>query len=210
MKIALINASPKLKASASGVLAQSLAFYAKGKCETVIVDMHKPMISEMAIEQLKECDSWVIFFPLYVDGVPGHIIPCLQTLEGLKNEIGEKFVCAVSNCGFYEGIQARYSLDIIRNWTRKAGHVYGGGVGIGGGGGVTTLMKPRAGAKPFTKIERSLANLLNKAMKKECFENNYPSIWIPRWIYKFAGERGWYRDLARNGKKKEDIKYIPQ
>ena len=71
-------------------------------------------------------------------------------------------------------------------------------------------MKPRAGAKPFTKIERSLANLLDKAMKKECFENNYPSIWIPRWIYKFAGERGWYRDLARNGKKKEDIKYIPQ
>ena len=39
------------------------------------------------------------------------------------------------NCGFYEGIQAEFALDILRNWSLKTGLIWSGGIGIGGGGG---------------------------------------------------------------------------
>ena len=51
MKIALINGSPKVNNSASGVILEDLKYYISEKAEILDIDFHKSVVSE---EQLKD------------------------------------------------------------------------------------------------------------------------------------------------------------
>lgn len=210
MRIALINASPKCKESASGALIADFLACAYEKCDCTEIRMNRSKLEKEVIDSLKECEAWVFFYPLYVDGVPGHILSCLKILERMKDEIGEKYIYAVSNCGFYDGRQCEFSLDIIKHWSRRAGHVWGGGIGIGGGGALTALLHLKPGAKPKSKIDKSLNFLLEKILEENSFEKIYANVSLPRAIYKMAAEHGWGRSLVRNGKKKSDISATPE
>lgn len=209
MRIALINASPKVKESASGALINDFLACAHGKCECEVVVMNKPTVTDEMLETLKSCESWVIFYPVYVDGVPGHILSCLKTLEGAKDEIGQKRIYAVSNCGFHDGKQCEPSLEVISHWSKKSGHIYCGGLGVGGGGALFALLNMKPGDKPKSKIDKSLDFLLKNVIAKNIFENIYANVGIPRAIYKLIAELGWGRSLVKNGKKKKDIGFVP-
>lgn len=210
MKIALINGSPKCKESASGALISDFLACAYEKCDCVEVKMNKVKLDKSVMESLAECEAWVIFYPLYVDGVPGHLLSCLKTLEENKERFGERYIYAVSNCGFYDGRQCEWSLEIIEHWSRRCGFAYGGGIGVGGGGALTALLHMKPGDKPKSKIDRSLNYLFEKVLEEGRFDNIYANISISRSIYKMAAEYGWGRNLVKNGKKKKDISHIPQ
>ena len=209
MRIALINASPKCKESASGALIKDFIACAYKKCDCTVVTMNKPVITEGILASLQECEAWVIFYPVYVDGVPGHILSCLKVLEEKKNEIGKKYIYAVPNCGFHDGRQCEPSIEVIGHWAKRAGHSFCGGVGIGGGGALTALLRMKPGDKPKSKIDRSLEGLLQNILNTESFENIYASVGLPRAIYKMIAEIGWSRSLTKNGKKHKDIKSVP-
>ena len=166
MKIALINGSPKCKESASGALISDFLACAFEKCDCVEIKMNKPKLADDVIESLTECEAWVFFYPLYVDGVPGHLLSCLKELEKNKDTFGERYIYAVSNCGFYDGRQCEWSLDIIKHWSRRCGFVFGGGNGVGGGGALTALLNLKPGAKPKSQIDKGLNFLLQKFSKK--------------------------------------------
>lgn len=210
MRIALINASPKCKESASGALINDFLACAYEKCDCTVVRMNKPKLTEDVVESLKACDVWVLFYPVYVDGVPGHILSCLKALENMKHEIGQKYIYAVSNCGFYDGRQGEPSIEIIGHWSKRSGHLFGGGVGIGGGGALTSLLHMKPGDKPKSKIDKSLNFLLVKILEENSFENIYANVSLPRVIYKIAAEHGWEKNLVKNGKKRKDIGAIPK
>lgn len=210
MKIALINGSPKCKESASGALISDFLACAHEKCDCVEIKMNKPKLTDEILALLRECDAWVFFYPLYVDGVPGHLLSCLKILEKMKGELDEKYICAVSNCGFYDGRQCEWSLEIMKHWSIRAGHIWGGGIGVGGGGALTALLRMKPGDKPRSKIDKSLMFLLEKIFEELQFENIYANVSIPRAIYKMAAERGWGKMLVKNGKKRKDISSIPQ
>lgn len=210
MRIALINASPKCKESASGALIKDFLACAYGKCDCTVVAMNKSKITEDVIETIKACEAWVVFYPIYVDGVPGHILSCLKTLENMREEIGQKFVYAVPNCGFHDGRQCEPSIEVIGHWSKKAGHIFGGGVGIGGGGALTAVLHMKPGEKPKSQIDKSLSFLLEKILEEKNFDNIYASVSIPRAIYKMIAEFGWGKSLRKNGKKRKDIKFVPK
>ena len=210
MKIALINGSPKCKESASGALISDFLACAHEKCECVEIKMNRTKLSDGVFDKLAECEAWIVFYPLYVDGVPGHLLSCLKAIEANKARFGERFIYAVSNCGFYDGSQCEWSLDIIKNWSRRCDFIYGGGVGAGGGGALTALLNMNPGDKPKSAIDKSLNYLLEKILEESFFENRYASISLPRAIYKMAAEFGWGRSLVKNGKKKKDISGIPE
>ncbi len=209
MKIALINGSPKCKESASGALISDFLACAYEKCDCAEIKMNKPKLTDDAIEALTECEAWVFFYPLYVDGVPGHLLSCLKELEQLKEKFGEKYIYAVSNCGFYDGSQCEWSLDVVKHWSRRSGFIFGGGIGIGGGGALTALLHMKPGDKPKSKIDKGLNFLLEKILEENCFDNFYANISLPRAIYKMAAEHGWGKSLVKNGKKRKDISSIP-
>jgi hypothetical protein len=210
MKIALINGSPKYKNSASGILSSIFKRISYESCECVEVKMNQPTPSAESVAMLCECNTWIIFYPLYVDGVPSHLVSCMKFLEERKGSFNEKRIYAVSNCGFHDGRQCEWSLEVIAHWARHMGFEFCGGIGLGGGGAVPEVYGTPIGGAVTSNYTKALKRLLGEALEQKSFENFYASINLPRFVFKLAAERGWGRSLVKNGRKKKDIGNIPQ
>lgn len=209
MRIALINGSPKIKESASGSLLQVIKGYILDKAEVVEFGFHAATISEEVLEQLAKADAWVFAYPLYVDGIPGHLLSCLIQLEkaGLQNP--KRHIYGIVNCGFYEGIQAEFALKILENWSIKAGFTFAGGIGVGGGGGLAMMPKLEPGQGPKAPIDKALEILTNTILSQEVQENNYVSVAFPRFLYKMGAQMGWRQMIKANGGKSKDLDKRP-
>ena len=68
MKTALINGSPKVKGSASGILLEDLKAYLQ-ETEAVDYGFHTAAAAKEMTEVLNQADALVFVFPLYVDAV---------------------------------------------------------------------------------------------------------------------------------------------
>ena len=87
--------------------------------------MHNTVVSTEALKMLHDSDTWVIVCPLYVDGIPAHLLSCLVQLETCDWTDCPIRIHGIVNCGFYEGIQAEFALDILQNWSAKTGLTWG-------------------------------------------------------------------------------------
>ncbi len=205
MRIALINGSPKVKSSASSALLDDLKGYFAENAEVVNFGFHSSAITKEVIEELTETDAWVFAYPLYVDGIPGHLLSCLIQLEEARIQNPQIHIYGIVNCGFYEGIQAELALKLLQNWSLKAGFIWGGGIGVGGGGGLAMMPKVESGHGPKAPIEKALAELSDLILKKEVRENNYVSVAFPRFLYKMGAQMGWRQMIKANGGKIKDL-----
>ena len=210
MRIALINGSPKVNSSASGTLLEDLKGYWSEKAEVVDFGFHSSTISKEVIKELAKADVWVFSYPLYVDGIPGHLLSCLIQLEEACLQNPSIHIYGIVNCGFYEGIQAELALKLLQNWSAKAGFVWSGGVGVGGGGGLAMMPKLEPGQGPKAPIDKALEILADTILKKEIKENNYISIAFPRFLYKMGAQMGWRQMIKANGGKVKDLGKIPE
>ena len=68
-------------------------------------------------------------------------------------------VYTVVNCGYYEARQNAPALEIMKNWCRKCGLIWGIGVGVGGGSMMPMLREIPAGRGPRKRLSRALAEL---------------------------------------------------
>ncbi|MDR2662267.1 MAG: hypothetical protein LBC31_04645 [Treponema sp.] len=89
---------------------------------------HFPLI----FESLKTASAVVLAAPLYVDGIPSHVLHFLLEAEQFCKACHFKLY-VISNSGFVEGRHSEMHLKQYRCWCERAGVVYGGGLGIGGG-----------------------------------------------------------------------------
>ena len=205
MKIALINGSPKVNNSTSGILLKNLKSALSKRAEVAEAGLHTASVSKEVLDKLRDADIWVIACPLYVDGIPAHFLSCLVQLEKEHFEHNKKCLYGIVNCGFYEGIQAETALKILRNWCVKAGGVWNGGIGVGGGGALsmTSGMPPEKG--PGAPVYKELSGLADKLLKRESRENSYVSVAFPRFLYKAAAQAGWRQMIRANGKRGIDL-----
>lgn len=203
LRIALINGSPKVKDSASGCLLKELQEQLKG-CELQEYSLPTPVIKNP--EDIINHDVLVFCFPLYVDGLPSHLLSCLGELRSkLEGQNKDVKVYAISNAGFYEGHQNKYALQMIRNWSVKCGLSWGQGVGIGGGGMVLGLQNVPHGKGPKKNLSLALDALASNILTGGIAENLYVNAGIPRFLYKMAAEMGWRQSARANGLKPKDL-----
>ena len=101
MRIALIDGSPKVNNSTSSILLEDIKGYVGEKAEVIQLGFHSLTISLEVIEELKKTDIWVFSYPLYVDGIPGHLLSCLVQLEEICIHNPQIQVYGIVNCGFY-------------------------------------------------------------------------------------------------------------
>lgn len=209
MKIALINGSPKVKSNASGILLEDLKAYL-GEAEVMEFGFHTGAVTEEEAEALNQADALVFSFPLYVDGIPGHLLSCLVGLEEAFFKNRQIRVYGIVNCGFFEGIQAETALQVLENWCAKAGYVWGSGVGVGGGGALAQMPKTKSGHGPREPVEKALKVLTDAICAGQTRENQYVSVAFPRFLYKLAAQTGWRQMMKANGGKTRDLGKRPE
>ena len=132
MKTVFINCSPKKRFSASSYLLSLQRLFVRGEKVTEILQNKKD--HERILNALKDADTVVFCLPLYVDGVPSHVLRFLKEMERFcrDNDVHLNLY-SISNNGFIEGHQSEPLLQVFQNFCERAGLVWGGGVGIGGG-----------------------------------------------------------------------------
>jgi hypothetical protein len=207
MKIALINGSPKAKESASEAVLQMLKPLLHDENEIIEYDFRKSMLNVNELEQIAECNALVFAFPLYVDGIPSHLLNCLYQMEAFfKTKPADNLtVYSLVNCGFYEGQQASIALEITKNWCDKAKMNWGQGIGIGGGGMLKILTGVPNGQGPKKNLWVALESIASNITAAAAADNIYISPNLPRFIYKLGAEAGWRQQIKANGLKRKDL-----
>jgi multimeric flavodoxin WrbA len=207
MKIALINGSPKAKESASEAVLQMLKPLLHDENEIIEYDFRKSMLNVNELEQIAECNALVFAFPLYVDGIPSHLLNCLYQMEAFfkTKPAGNLTVYSLVNCGFYEGQQASIALEIMKNWCDKAKLNWGQGIGIGGGGMLKILTGVPNGQGPKKNLWIALESIASNITAAAAADNIYISPNLPRFIYKLGAEAGWRQQIKANGLKRKDL-----
>ena len=132
MKTVFINGSPKKKLSVSSYLLGIVRFLVKG--EVVMERVRNAKDHDRVLQSLMDADTVVFGMPLYVDGVPSHMITFMKAMEQfcIENNIHLN-VYVVSNGGFIEGCQNRPLMLVVENFCKRCNLQWCGGVGIGGG-----------------------------------------------------------------------------
>ena len=132
MKTVLINCSPKKRFCASAYFLFLQSLFIGG--EKVNEKLRTPADHARILEQLRDAQAVVFGLPLYVDGVPSHVLRFLEEMETFCRENGLKIrVYCIANNGFIEGKQNDPLMQLFENFCARAGIDWGGGVGIGGG-----------------------------------------------------------------------------
>ena len=132
MKTVFINCSPKKRFCASAYFLFLQRLFVSG--DKVSENLRTPADYDRILKQLKDADAVVFGLPLYVDGIPSHVLRFLEKMEDFCKENGLKLnVFCIANNGFIEGRQNEPLMQVFENFCARAGLAWGGGVGIGGG-----------------------------------------------------------------------------
>ena len=208
MRVALINGSPKIKDSASeSVLEVIKTALLEQKVMVKQYHFQTPYLSTEVMEQLIHQDCLVFIFPLYVDGIPSHLLSCLMQLEEyIKDHASQEMhIYALVNCGFYEGHQNHLAIEMMKNWTAKTGLVWGQALGVGAGGMMPMLKTIPLGKGPMKNLGKVLPKFIYTIINKESKKTIYTTVNFPRLLYKIGGEIGWRKSAKANGLKTKDL-----
>ncbi|HAX74096.1 MAG TPA: hypothetical protein DCY20_11275, partial [Firmicutes bacterium] len=196
MKIALINGSPRYKDSNSECVLTDLKIFLKDH-EIEEYRLTKPKVTEQTLQQLECADVVVFAFPLYVDSIPSHLLSCLvQMEEYFKDKDHAITVYAIVNSGFYDAIQNRHALDIIKHWCAHCQFTFGQGLGIGGGEMLRFLRNVPHGKGPKITLTKAYEHLANTIASRESADHLFVSPKFPRWLYRLSGSYNW-RKMAK-------------
>lgn len=205
MKVALINCSPKFRGSATEIILRDIKALLGFNSLSINLHINTDFITDEMINELYSCDEWVFGYPLYVDGLPSHMLSCLCEIERKRENNKSVTVYGIANCGFYEGNQCDVSLQILENFCLRMGFVFGTGLGIGGGAAL-----PATEGKAFEKM---LKNPLEKSFTELCDlidsgrrrGNQYIEIGTSKKIYISVAQKSWDSMAKKNGLSKKDL-----
>ena len=132
MKTVFINGSPKKKLSVSQYLVFMQGLSVKG--EKVKEHLRNSSDHERILTAIKDADAVVFCLPLYVDGVPAHVLSFLKEMEAFCKENRLHLnIYVISNGGFIEGKQNEPLMQVFENFCNRSGIKWCGGIGISGG-----------------------------------------------------------------------------
>ena len=208
MKIALICASPKTTESSSKILIDKVKCFMGDDHEVIELGIHADGASVEKVTQIYDCDTWVFSYPLYIDGIPGHLLKFLLMIYNEKT-VGKKMVYGIVNAGFYESEQTLRSLKVLENWALKCGFEFGGGTAVGGGGGLSTVPATKMDKGPMTEINRAIKEMTEDIKSKRIAAPREAELAFPRFLYKFGAEHMWKQMAKVNGLKKKDLDRRP-
>ena len=202
MKICLINGSPKLKDSASGLFLEALERKLGDENEYSHIVTASADLQEL-LNSVRGSDAIIIAFPLYIDGLPSHLLRLLCSAEPhLAGAAPGARLYAIALNGFYEGRQNQTALEILRNFCERAGLSWGQGAGIGASPMVHAIP---VGEGLNKKMGETLDILAGNIIAKQTSDDIFSQPSIPRFLYIIGGNMGWKRQAKENGLNRKDL-----
>ena len=132
MKTVFINCSPKKRFCASAYFLFLQRLFVGGI--KVTEKLRTPADHARILDEIKDAQSVVFGLPLYVDGIPSHVLRFMEEMEAFSRQNGLHLsVYCIANNGFIEGKQNEPLMRSFGHFCSRAGLNWGGGVGIGGG-----------------------------------------------------------------------------
>ena len=130
MKTLYIDCSPKKRFCASSYFLALQRLFAGGK--SVREKLRTPADHTRILEQFRDVQAVVFCLPLYVDGIPSHVLRFMKEAENYckANDL-HTCVYAIANNGFIEGKQNEPLMQQLERFCERAGLNWCGGVGIG-------------------------------------------------------------------------------
>lgn len=213
MNIVMINGSPKVKENNSQYFLSEVEKLIQKDNDILTFKIDNVSKYPKAIDAILNCDRLIIAFPLYVDGIPSHLLRLLEECEECANRQNKKAipVYAIVNCGFYEGKQNHLAIQMIENWCKRVNFTWVQGVGIGGGEMLGSLQSTPLGKGPKkslgTSLEELSKNILSNNIDSSTSGKNniFISPNFPRFIFKSFLNYHWNPQAKSNGLTKSDI-----
>lgn len=210
MVIVTLNGSPKVKDSNSEVNLSVIEERLSKENTIKRYSINKSLLKEEEISQIINSDILIFAFPLYVDGIPAHLLEQMILLEKAykEKEHNDTTVYVIANNGFYEGDQNKYALAMVKNFCTRANITWGQGIGIGTGemnGGMIKGGMP-LGRGPLTSLGKAMdllaENIKNKVSREDIYVNpNFPSF-----AFKYMAHRTfWDANAKKNGITKKEM-----
>lgn len=207
MKIAMINGSPKVKENNSAYFLAELKKLVEENNEILEFRVNKALSFQEQFTAAYNCDVLVFAFPLYVDGIPSHMLHYLVEFQAYLNAREPKAIAvyAVVNCGFYEGKQNHLAIEMLKNWCYRAGLLWGQGLGTGAGEMLGSIKSVPIGHGPKKNLGKALNILSGNILNGASSDSIFISPNFPRFAYILSAHFSWNLQARNNGLTKRDL-----
>lgn len=202
-KVILLNCSLRADNSNSKKFLDRLSSELTGDVEKINLSSYINRYDELS-GLLAGAGTIVLGMPLYVDGIPS---ACLRIMERLEkyDTAGEKNIYVVSNMGFYESLQLKNLMSMVKTWCEKCGYIYGGGLAIGAGEMIGSIIAS-TGKGPARYAAEGLDKLSAAINVSAQIGDIYADAYrFPRALYMLAATSGWPHGARKNGLKRKDL-----
>ena len=207
MKIAMINASPRLMirkndASVTNIILRDVRRIIRRKRGHELEDHHlkTDRLPDEEIKELMDCDIWVIGYPVFESGLPSHLLSFMERIEK-KTAKGEKEIqiYGIGHTGLYEGSEVFPSLHSLARWCEHCHFSYGGGLGVGAdishlpmGVGQFVYGRRRSYLRKLTVLGEAVSDgapVLNAGCTTDMSRKTYV-LWHNRFVRREARQNG--------------------
>lgn len=206
MKILMIVGSPKKGHSTSekigDYVCRRLTYNHEIDMISISLILQDKDVGKKLVNMAKSANLLLFTFPLYVDSLPAPLTKACEILSGSIEGSGKKVV-SICNSGFPEPIHNNMALDILKNFTRKTGLVWVGGVSVGCGAALASRkpMRLEEHGGMVNRLQKTL-DLLSEIIDKGLSCQQYLETVaqpLPAWLYCMMGNSGWNSTAKRRG-----------
>ena len=192
----LINGSSKIGSSNSEYFLNYISDYLD---KYIIYNIKKDNFEDI-IKSINTSDTIVLAFPLYVDSPNTYTLKLLDYMY--DNNIGNKDLYVIINCGFREGEQNITALNIIKNFCNKLNINYKGSILIGAGEIVGKPEYKFITRKARKKLKEFSLNIKNKKRSNDIITS---MDLLGNKTYCFLANKSWTKKAKKNKLTKNDI-----
>lgn len=209
MKISMINGSPKVAASCSGLLLNQLQKDILNKAGSSITSedftlyqINRNPLSDMDIAEIIISDIIVVAFPLYVDGIPSHMLAALYQLEeafsGLSVSAKPTFYGIINN-GFSEGFQNQHAANMLKLFCQRAGIAFGQVFATGAGEMMRSMIEANApfGEGPLSFVKEPWNSFVEHIINRESASSVFCSLKMPGLLFRIIGNHTFWKPTAK-------------
>ena len=149
---------------------------------------------ETAASAMNKAETVVLGVPLYVDGIPSPAIRLMEKVSQTGAGRNLKLYALVNN-GLYESRQNVNLLNMIRDFCAAEGLLYKGGLAIGAGEVVGTLMRDmKRSLWPARNAQKGIRALADAVLSDREIEDRFADTFLfPRWLYILIANVNWQK-----------------